>query len=137
MPRLSVICLRIALLYLAAGFTLGMLMLVNKGLPLGAWAWGLLPAHIELLLSGWTLHLALGVAFWILPRFSRGPRRGDERLVWAALLLLNLGLWLVIAAPALGAAAGKWSVPAGRAAQAAAAAAFARHAWPRVKPAGA
>jgi hypothetical protein len=134
MPRLSALSVRIALLYLAVGFSLGMVLLFHKGIPLGAWVWRLLPAHIEFLLLGWTLHLVFGVAFWILPRFSREPKRGNESLAWTALCLLNLGIWLVGVVPLF------VQVPAltllGRIAEAGAAASFALHAWPRVKPVG-
>jgi len=39
MPRLSVYLIRTALLYLAAGFTFGGLMLFNKGLPFAPALW--------------------------------------------------------------------------------------------------
>lgn len=55
MPRLSVWYTRFALLYLALGFTLGGLMLYNKGVPLHPALWSLLPAHIEFLLMGWMM----------------------------------------------------------------------------------
>lgn len=134
MPRLTVIMLRFALAYLALGFTFGGLLLFHKGVPISPMLWSLLPAHIEFLLLGWTVQLAMGVAFWILPRFSRGPRRGDERLAWLAFGLLNIGVLLagigpLVAAPAL-------SVFLGRAAETGAALAFAAHAWPRVKAFG-
>ncbi len=94
MPRLSVLLVRSALLYLALGLTLGMLLLWNKGIPLHPLVWRLLPAHMEFLLMGWTVELAMGVAFWILPRWQ--TQRGDVRPVWAAFVLLNLGIWLVV-----------------------------------------
>ena len=46
MPRLSVWFIRSALLYLLLGFTLGGLMLWNKGLPIHPVLWRLLPAHM-------------------------------------------------------------------------------------------
>lgn len=134
MPRLTVLMLRIALVYLALGFSFGGLLLFHKGIPLSPWLWSLLPAHIEFLLLGWTVQLAMGVAFWILPRFSREPKRGDERLAWLAFALLNLGVLLAGVGPLLGAAA--LLVFLGRAAEAGAALAFAVHAWPRVKAFG-
>lgn len=134
MPRLTVLMLRTALVYLALGFTFGALLLFNKGIPLSPRLWSLLPAHIEFLLLGWTVQLAMGVAFWILPRFSRAPRRGNERLVWLAFVLLNLGVLLAGIGPLLAAPA--WTVFLGRAAEAGAALAFAAHAWPRVKAFG-
>lgn len=135
MPRLSVWYLRAALLYLLAGFTFGALLLANKGLPLHPSVWASLPAHIEFLLLGWMVQLAFGVAFWILPRFGRGPRRGEVRLAWAAFVLLNVGVLAVALAgllPQIG-----WLAAAGRTAESLAVLAFALHAWPRVKAPGA
>jgi hypothetical protein len=133
MPRLSRLLIRSALLYLLAGFTIGGLMLFNKGVPLAPALWSLLPAHIEFVLVGWTLQLAMGMAFWILPRW--GGSRGNERLAWLAYGALNLGVLAAALANWLP-AAGLWLLL-GRAAELAAALLFALHAWPRVKPLGA
>lgn len=130
MPRLSVLLVRSALIYLVLGLTLGMLLLWNKGIPLHPLVWRLLPAHMEFLLMGWTVELAMGVAFWILPRWQ--TKRGDVRPVWVAFVLLNLGIWLVVL-PGWLPVSPNW-VTAGRVCEAAAVAAFALHAWPRVKP---
>jgi hypothetical protein len=129
-PRLSVWFVRAALLYLALGFTLGMLLLANKGVLISPIIWQLLPAHIEFLLIGWTVQLALGVAYWILPRWQ--TQRGDVRPAYLAFALLNVGIWCVVLTPWLGLPG--WMLTAGRACEAIAAAAFALHAWPRVKP---
>ena len=131
MPRLSVIAIRAGLVYLITGFTFGALLLANKGIPFASWIWALLPAHIEFLLVGWTAQLALGVAFWILPRFSGGSR-GNVRLAAWAVMALNVGVMLVAAQSA-------WPevkiLPlGGRAAEASAALLFALHAWKRVRP---
>lgn len=134
MPRLSLWAIRCALLYLAAGFSFGGLMLFNKGVALSPMLWLLLPAHIEFLLFGWTAQLILGVAFWILPRFNREPRRGNEPMAWLAFALLNLGVLLVGLGPLISAPAALAVI--GRAAEGGAAAAFAAHAWPRVKALG-
>jgi hypothetical protein len=121
---------RTALVALVLGTTLGALLLAGPGL--GATAllrWR--PLHAELLLVGWTIQLALGVAYWILPRFRTGPERGRDELGWAAYLLINAGVLLA----GLGGVAGArpWML-AGRGAELLAAAAFLAHAWPRVKP---
>ncbi|HVQ47135.1 MAG TPA: hypothetical protein VMS62_09920 [Gemmatimonadales bacterium] len=130
MPRLSVWFLRLALLYLGLGFTLGAVMLAAPGLHLSATTLRLRPLHIELLLGGWMVQLAFGVAYWILPR-QRGAGRGNERLAWAALLLLNLG---VLTAGVGGVMEASGSViGTGRAAELLAAVAFAGHAWPRAR----
>lgn len=135
MPRYSVWAVRAALLYLALGFTLGALLLFHKGVPITPALWAALPLHIEALLVGWTVQLAIGVAFWILPRFRLPPKRGNEKLAWLSFGLLNLGVWLVGLGPLL--APGGALVLGGRLAEALAGVAFVLHAWPRVKPPGA
>ncbi|MCX7854196.1 MAG: cbb3-type cytochrome c oxidase subunit I [Caldilineales bacterium] len=132
MPRLSCWFVRAALLYLAVGFSLGALLLTTKGLGWSPLWWRWLPAHIEFLVIGWTGQLILGVAFWILPRF--GGSRGREGPAWLAFGLINLGVLLAGLGPVL--AAPGWVVLAGRLAELAAMAAFAAHAWPRIKPIG-
>lgn len=133
MPAISVWSIRAALLYLIAGFTFGALMLTNKGLPISPLVWRLLPIHMEFLLAGWLVQLAMGVAFWILPRFRN--QRGNSQVALAAFILLNTGIWLVVIGNAFGASSSL--ILAGRLAETGAAVAFAIHAWPRVKPAGA
>jgi hypothetical protein len=96
MPRLSVFFVRASLIHLLLGFTVGGLMLANKGVIISPSIWALLPLHIEFAFVGWMIQLAMGVAFWILPRFPKGPPRGEERLSWAALILVNVGIILVI-----------------------------------------
>jgi hypothetical protein len=122
------------MVHLLLGFALGAVLLANRGVPIHPALARLRPAHAELLLIGWTVQLAMGVAFWILPRFRPGPERGDERPAWAAWALLNLG----VLTAAMGAAAldSGTVIVVGRSAEALAAVAFARHAWPRVKPFG-
>lgn len=128
MPRLSCWFVRSALIHLALGFTLGSLLLWNKGIPLDPLFWRLLPAHMEFLLIGWTVQLALGVAFWILPRF--GLSRGNEQLAWLSFALINLGVWLVASSAIFGASQ---IILLGRASEAIAVIAFVLHLWPRIK----
>ncbi len=97
MPPLSVAYVRASLVYLALGFTLGAILLSNKALDFYPAAWKLLPVHIEMLMMGWFVQLAAGVAFWILPRLSGTAPRGSLFLVWSAFWLINLGISLVIA----------------------------------------
>ena len=136
MPRLSVWWVRTGLVELAAGLTLGALLLANKGVRFAPGLWRWLPVHIELLLFGWTLNLALGVAYWILPRFKAGAPRGPAWLAWGAFGLLNVGITLVCLAPWLPTTTAAPVLLAGRAGEAAAAALFALHAVPRLKPYG-
>lgn len=129
MPRASAFLIRTALLHLLAGAVLGSLLLVAKGAPalaLLSWRWR--PVHVELLLVGFTLQLAFGVAFWILPRDA--DRRPAAAPAWAVLGLLNAGVLLV----ALGALTRHpgLALP-GRILEIAALATFAAHAWPRIR----
>ncbi len=134
MPRLSIWMIRASLLYFGFGFTFGGLMLYNKGIPVDPSAWRLLPVHIEFVLVGWTVQLAMGVAFWIMPRLRREDRYGNVRAAWIAFALLNGGVLAVTA--------GAWFddlaplVLVGRGAELAGVVAFAIHIWPRVKAFG-
>ena len=109
-------------------------MLFNKGVPVMPAAWSLLPAHIELLLIGWTIQLILGVAFWILPRFSRAPARGKERMAWISYFMINAGIWADIFSPLFQNLA--WLPLLGRSLEVGAALVFALYAWPRIKATG-
>lgn len=130
MPRLSVWLIRTALGYLTIGFLAGAILLANQGWLLGIWVVRLRPIHVEFLLVGWMVQLALGVAFWILPRFRTGAERGREAYVWLSYCLLNAG----VVTAAIGQAVGlPLMVPLGRSAEVLAAATFSVHAWPRVK----
>lgn len=130
MPRLSRYLIRAAFLYLLLGFTFGALLLAHKGIPYAPWLWAWRPAHIEFLLMGWILQLTMGMAFWILPRFWQQPRRPNEGYAAAAFVLLNLGIWLVVAGTTF--RAGNWALLSGRIVEVGAVLAFAGHAWGRV-----
>jgi cbb3-type cytochrome oxidase subunit 1 len=131
MPRLTVWYIRSSLLYLMLGFTLGTLMLFNKGFLIDPRIWRLLPTHIEALLFGWTLQLVIGMGFWILPRFSKPPIRGNEMLAWGAFLLINAGIILIVIASFT--SAFSFLTLTGRVAEALGVLAFAAHAFPRIK----
>ncbi|NLF74303.1 MAG: cbb3-type cytochrome c oxidase subunit I [Chloroflexi bacterium] len=134
MPRLSVWAIRAALVYLGIGFTVGGLMLFNKGVALDSSLWRLWPLHIELMLVGWTMQLAMAMAFWILPRLQRLERYGNTALAWLAFGLLNAGMLAVMAGEWFGTPA--WLSVAGRGVELAAVVAFAVYIWPRVKSFG-
>jgi hypothetical protein len=135
MPRPSVWFVRLSLIYLASGFTLGALLLWNKGLPFYPPLWLTLQAHIEFLVFGWLVQLIMGVAFWIAPRFSQPPRHGRVWLAWLAFGLLNAGILVAGVLPLFVSAV--WMRPLGWALEVLAAASFAVYLWPRLKPAGA
>lgn len=130
MPPLSTLFVRLALVHLGIGFSIGALMLANKGVPFAGWLWRLRATHIEILLVGWFVQFALGVAYWIAPRFWEKPARGDVRGAWLAVLLLNAGLWLVAIGTFL-AWVSTW-VLVGRLLEVGGGLSFAWHLWPRI-----
>lgn len=130
MPRLSQWLIRTALIYLLLGFTFGALLLTHKGIPLHPALWAWLPAHIEFLLIGWIVQLTMGVAFWILPRFWQKPHRPKEAYAQIAFVLLNLGIWLVVAGTTF--RAGRWVLFTGRVTEVGAVVLFALHIWKRL-----
>lgn len=99
MPRLSRYFIRASLIYLLLGLTAGALILANKGILFAPLVWVLLPLHIETMFVGWMSQLALGVAFWILPRLPGDAPCGDERWSRVALTLINVGLLVAMTAP--------------------------------------
>ena len=134
MPRLTVWMVRSALLQLGLGITLGALMLWNKGSLFDLRIWLLVSTHLELLIVGWLIQLALGVAFWVLPRFTQEPRYGNVRLGWLGFVLLNAGVLLVILSIWIGALVNL--LPVGRLVELIAAALLVSVLWPRVKTFG-
>lgn len=96
MPKLSIRFIRASLLYLLVGFSLGALILAEKGVSYYPAIWRVFPIHMEFLLAGWLIQLAMGVGFWIFPRFGYGAPRGNEKLVEAAFWLFNVGILITI-----------------------------------------
>jgi heme/copper-type cytochrome/quinol oxidase subunit 1 len=133
MPKLSVWLVRASLIHMGIGFLFGSMILFHKGIPLYSWTWRLLTPHIELMIFGWTMQFVMGIAYWILPRFTAKARYGNSILGWCALVLVNCGILL--------AAAGAWFALdalalAGRLSILSAVCTFVILVWPRVKPLG-
>ena len=131
MPRLSVWFVRASFIYLLLGLFFGALILAQTGVSFYPSAWNLFPLHVEFLLTGWLIQLAMGVAFWIIPRFSNGSPRGPVDLVWLSFAFLNAGILIT--------ALQLWFPHAliiGRFAEVCAAILFITGSWRRVKPQG-
>ncbi len=133
MPRLTVWMVRTALLQLGVGFTFGMLILFNKGIPFDPSVWRFVPAHIEMVLRGWTILVGMGVACWVVPRFSTSPRYGREQFGWLAYVLFNIGTLIFILSIWADVV---WLPFAGRALELMAVVSFILMIWPRVKALG-
>lgn len=135
MPKLSVWMIRSSLIYLGFGFLVGALMLWNKGQPFEPQVWRLLNVHIETLMFGWMMQLAMGVAFWSLPRYPNTPHRyGAVKLGWVSYILVNLGIIITAGALYTGTAA-TWAFI-GRCLLLGGVIAFVMLMWGRVKPYG-
>ena len=139
MPRLSCWFLRAALLHLAVGAVLGGLILSAKGMPVFlGWAWQLLAAHIQLMLGGWLIQLALGMAYWMLPRLNSAGARGRPTAAWLSFGALNGGVISAALAlalrPFVGAAWLDGVLIVAGLMQLLALMAFVWHAWPRLQP---
>jgi hypothetical protein len=138
MPRISCVMIRTALLQLALGVTVGALLLAEKGLHLAPWLWLLRPGHIQMLLLGWMVQLACGVAFWILPRLDAAGGRGSLGLGWLCYGALNAGVALATLhlplAQAVGAAQLRWMLPLAGLLDSLAVVAAVGHLWRRVRP---
>jgi hypothetical protein len=128
---LSVRFIRASLIYLLVGFSLGALLLAQKGISYYPAIWGVFPIHIEFLLVGWLIQLAMGVGFWIFPRFGTGAPRGNETLIVVSFWLLNAGLVLTILQLWISLA-----LVLGRVLEVAGILVYIAGSWTRIKPAG-
>jgi len=95
MPRISIWYVRTALLHFLLGVSVGAWELAASASLFPSGGEGLRSIHVHVLLVGWLVQLALGVATWILP-FSRGVS-SDSRL-WGAWIGLNGGVLLSVVA---------------------------------------
>jgi hypothetical protein len=82
--------LRTALVMFLLAFAVGILQAL--GTPLPALPAGLAPVYIHLLVVGWITQFIMGIAIWMLPKYSQEKPRGIESLSWAAYFALNIGL---------------------------------------------
>ena len=92
MPRVVRWYLRTALVYFLLALLVGAAIALDGALPfLPA---SLTPVYFHLLLVGWVTQFILGVAIWMLPKYSTEQPRGVEAFSWATYGLLNAGLLL-------------------------------------------
>ncbi|MEQ9104799.1 MAG: hypothetical protein RIE53_08880 [Rhodothermales bacterium] len=98
MPKHSVLLVRCALLWFLVGVGLGVAMLLSRADLGWSGVWLLRPDHGWIMLAGFMVQLALGVAHWILPRTRHVSPPGAARL-WTALVLLNAGVLVLVAGP--------------------------------------
>jgi hypothetical protein len=97
MPPIARTFVKAAFLYFLVAFLLGALMMLDRWLDFSRWLGALTMSQLHLLVVGWITQLAIGVAYWIFPRFlkEQDPRpRGSDTLAWFVFASLNAGLLL-------------------------------------------
>jgi hypothetical protein len=97
MPPIARTFVKAAFVYFIVAFVLGALMMLDRWLSFSRWLKVVYLSQLHLLVVGWITQLAIGVAYWIFPRFRKeqGPQpRGSDALARAVLLSLNAGLLL-------------------------------------------
>jgi hypothetical protein len=82
--------LRTALAMFVLALIVGIFQTVDALLP--SLPPGLAPVYFHLLMVGWVTQFILGIAIWMLPKYSQEKPRGIEALSWATYILLNAGL---------------------------------------------
>lgn len=94
MPLPSRWMIKLALVYMIAGFAIGAAMLFAKGYPAYSRLFILLPIHIEISIFGWIVQLTMGTAYWILPRYLEDHSRGSAWLAKLMIVVFNGGILL-------------------------------------------
>jgi hypothetical protein len=97
MPPIARTFVKASFLYFLVALLLGALMMLDRWLAFSRWLGAVYMSQLHLLVVGWITQLAIGVAYWIFPRFlkEQDPRpRGSNTLAWLVLISLNAGLLL-------------------------------------------
>ena len=92
MPLLTRWYIKASFVYLLAAFGLGLWLAAAPGLSLPTV--GISPLFFHFFLVGWVTQLIFGIAYWMLPKFSRQRPHRSETLARAVFVLLNTGLLL-------------------------------------------
>jgi hypothetical protein len=97
MPPLARTFVKAAFVYFIVAFVLGALVMLEQWLGFSRWLRTVYLGQVHLLMVGWITQLAIGVAYWMFPRFlkQQDPRpRGSDTLAWLVFVTLNIGLVL-------------------------------------------
>jgi hypothetical protein len=97
MPPIARNLIKASFVYFVVAFLLGALMMLDDWWNFGRWLQAVYLSQLHLLVVGWITQLAIGVAYWMFPRFlkEQNPRpRGSDALAWTVFVCLNVGLLL-------------------------------------------
>lgn len=89
MPTITRWLVKTSLVMLVAGLAVGFYLHLHQVSTAG-----LFPLYLHLLTFGWLTQLVIGIALWMLPKYTLEQPRGNERLNWLIYLCLNSGLVL-------------------------------------------
>jgi len=92
MPALTRWAIKLAMLYLLTGLMGGLLYWTNVQWAFAPILSALSPTYLHMLVVGWLTQLIFGVIYWMFPIISKENMRGNPRLAWGTLILLNIGL---------------------------------------------
>jgi hypothetical protein len=110
MPRLTRYFIKTALIYLALSLLLGAVLAARAAFDLPVELAALSPIFFHLFMVGWVTQLIFGMLFWMLPKSSKELPRGNEKLAWAAYILINCGLMLRVIGEPLTALRAEWGL---------------------------
>lgn len=137
MPLLTRSFAKASLIYFLLALLIASLLAAQPLLDLPREISALRPVYIHFFVVGWLTQLIFGVMHWMFPKVSRERPRGNETLIWAVFITLNIGLvlrafseTLIAIQPAL-----TWRVMLAASAvlQWLSGLAFVANTWPRVK----
>ncbi len=97
MPPIARTFVKAAFVYFIVAFLLGALMALDQWLSFSRWLRAVYLSQLHLLVVGWITQLAIGVAYWIFPRFRKEQNphpRGSDAIAWSVFACLNTGLLL-------------------------------------------
>src|SRR4051794_14999370 len=94
MPTLTRWAIKIAMVYLIVGLVGGALYWANVQWNFAQVLSVLSPTYLHMLVVGWLTQLIFGVIYWMFPIISKDNMRGNPKLAWSGLILLNSGLIL-------------------------------------------
>ena len=92
MPTLSRWFIKLGMVYFALGLMMGAAMLAQPPMGWSPMLQVLRPVYLHFLFIGWVSQLIMGVGYWMFPKLTKEKPRGSERLGWAVLIMLNVGL---------------------------------------------
>lgn len=92
MPTLSRWFIKLGMIYLAVALLMGTLLLLQPVTGLAPGIQTLRPVYLHFLFIGWVTQIIMGVGYWMFPKYSKEQPRRSEKVGWAVLILLNIGL---------------------------------------------